>query len=126
VRIKFGRKTTMEDKTIYLIAILASNVITWVMTRRKNRAEAKGSELDNVEKAAKIWRELTEGLTKQFNQEIDELRSRNDQLQKKVEEVQRENGNLKDQMKALEDENKKLTSQLKKLNKKSPSCQELN
>lgn len=40
--------------------------------RRKNKAEAQSSELDNVKKAIEIWRELAQNLEK----EIEELRAK--------------------------------------------------
>ena len=34
----------------------------WFFTRKKSNADAKGSELENVEHAIKIWRETAENL----------------------------------------------------------------
>ena len=56
---------TMEiDLTTYAptIATAAAGVVTTMMAWRKGQSQAKGSELDNVDKAIKVWRELAEGL----------------------------------------------------------------
>ena len=52
------------DLTTYAptIATAAAGVVTTMMAWRKGQSQAKGSELDNVDKAIKVWRELAEGL----------------------------------------------------------------
>ena len=64
----------------------------WFFTRRKTNAEAKGSELENVEQAIKIWRETAEKLSKR----VDELSAEVDELRKDLISVHRENKQLKD------------------------------
>ena len=52
------------DLTTYAptLATAAAGVVTTIMAWRKGQSQAKGSELDNVDKAIKVWRELAEGL----------------------------------------------------------------
>ena len=103
---------------LFISAVPAT--ITWLLARRKNNADAKSGELDNVEKAITIWRNLTEAQEARFNNQIEELRKENCDLQHQVTIVMKENESLKSQMNALESENKKLISQLKIFNKNNP------
>jgi len=64
----------------------------WLFTRKKTNAEAKGSELENVEQAIKIWRETAEKLSKR----VDELSREVDELRNDLISVHRENKQLKD------------------------------
>jgi len=52
------------DLTTYAptIATAAAGVATTIMAWRKGQSQAKGSELDNVNRAITVWRELAEGL----------------------------------------------------------------
>jgi len=106
------------NETLSLIVVSAiTGTITFWATRRKNNADAETSELDNVSKAIKIWRELSEDMEKRFKEEVDELKKENCNLQQRVSIVMKENEELKIQMKQLESENKKLINQLKIFNK---------
>jgi len=64
----------------------------WFFTRKKSNADAKGSELENVEHAIKIWRETAEKLSAR----VDELSLKVEELQKDLITVHRENKALKD------------------------------
>ena len=105
-------------------------LITYLLTRRKYlvdvkkaKAEAKGNEIDNVEKAVKIWRELTEDLKVHFKTDISDLRTDNKLMHSQLEQVLKENNSLRQQMASLEkelkeskNENIKLSEQLKQFN----------
>ncbi len=116
-----------HERLILLIVVLPSlmtAVTTWIFSRRKYRAETQTNELDNVEKAARIWRELSEDLEKRMKDEIRELRSENVTIQDQFTIVLAENKALKEQMSALEKqlkearcENQKLLEELKRFNK---------
>jgi peptidoglycan hydrolase CwlO-like protein len=54
---------------------------------RKAKADARQSELDGVEKAIKIWREMAEEL----REEVDTLKAKVEQLQSRVQELMEEN-----------------------------------
>jgi peptidoglycan hydrolase CwlO-like protein len=81
-----------------IIALLSSSVITglltWMFTRRKVTAEAKGAELDNVEKAVAIWRELATDL----NKKLETLSQKCDALTTEITQLRAENKSLKKQM----------------------------
>lgn len=92
----------MEMDYSWLWATLASagaSFVTWVFTRRKQTAEAEGSELDNVEKAVAIWRQTAEDLHKEINElrqqitdlrrQIGELQSENDRLIREIEKIKK-------------------------------------
>ena len=67
-------------------------LIGWFFTRKKTNAEAKGSELENVEQAIKIWRETAEKLSLR----VDDLSREIDELRNDLITVHRENKALKD------------------------------
>lgn len=67
-------------------------IIGYFVTRKKTNADAKGSELENVEHAIKIWRETAEKLSAR----VDELSLEIDELRKDLVTVHRENKQLKD------------------------------
>jgi hypothetical protein len=64
----------------------------WFFTRKKSNADAKGSELENVEHAIKIWRETAEKLSAR----VDELSKEIDEMRLDLITVHRENKALKD------------------------------
>ncbi len=110
----------MKDIFLVLGPILAVTV-TWVLKRRKTNAEAESLELDNVEKMARIWRNLSGEMEQRFSREIDSLKTENEALQNKINQVMQENRTLKKQMIGLERENKILLEQLKIFNKNNPN-----
>jgi septal ring factor EnvC (AmiA/AmiB activator) len=114
----------MNDLFLIVVPSLLTAITTWVFSRRKYSAETQTNELDNVEKAARIWRELSEDLEKRMKDEIRELRSENVTIQDQFTIVLAENKALKEQMSALEKqlkearcENQKLLEELKRFNK---------
>ena len=114
----------MYDLILIVVPSIVTAVTTWAFSRRKYRAETRADELDNVEKAARIWRELSEDLEKRMKDEIKELRSDNVTIQDQFTIVLAENKALKEQMSALEKqlkearcENQKLLQELKRFNK---------
>jgi hypothetical protein len=67
-------------------------IIGYFVTRKKTNADAKGSELENVEHAIKIWRETAEKLSAR----VDELSKEIDEMRLDLLTVHRENKTLKD------------------------------
>ena len=67
-------------------------IIGYFVTRKKTNADAKGSELQNVEHAIKIWRETAEKLSAR----VDELSKEIDEMRLDLITVHRENKALKD------------------------------
>jgi len=120
----------MNEIMMTSIPTAITAIITYFLTRRKYlvdvkkaKAEAKGNEIDNVEKAVKIWRELTEDLKVHFKTDISDLRTDNKLMHSQLEQVLKENNSLRQQMASLEkelkeskNENIKLSEQLKQFN----------
>lgn len=73
-----------------LVSTLAGSGIGSLVTLRAQRtkanAESSGSELDNVEDAVKIWRELAES----FKNELQQARADNSEITKQVDLLRRE------------------------------------
>lgn len=97
-------KTNLMFEDLFLVVIpsFITAVTTWILSRRKYKAETKSDELENIDKAVKIWRELSEDLEQRLKAEIKELRQANTDIQTRFETVLAENEALKDQMSALE------------------------
>lgn len=55
------------------ITALIGGVAGWFFTRKKQHAELQANELDNVDKAVKIYREVADDLAKQLKTAITEL-----------------------------------------------------
>lgn len=54
----------------YIFAILSTiigSTVTWFFARRKNTAEAQGNEIDNVEKALRVYRDMLSDLEKKVD-----------------------------------------------------------
>lgn len=67
----------------------------WFFGRKKQAAEVKGAELENVQEAIKIWRETA----LQLQQKVEKLETEMEQLRQEVATVHAENIRLKQQMK---------------------------
>lgn len=63
------------------LSAAGSSLVTWLFSRKKQQAETKASELDNVEKAVEIWRKMAEDL----KAEIRENREENNKLRQQLE-----------------------------------------
>jgi len=87
----------MQLNSIIENALIAASTggITWFFTRKKQHAEIKASELDNVEKAISIWRELALDLGKK----VEELSARYDTISQEIVDLRRENRTLKADLK---------------------------
>lgn len=114
----------MNEFLLITLPSVLTGFLTWFFSRKKQKAEVTTNELDNVEKAAKIWRELSEDLEKRLKEEIRELREENTTMQDRFNTVLEENKALKNQMHSLENQlkeahqqNTKLLCELKKFNK---------
>jgi DNA-directed RNA polymerase subunit M/transcription elongation factor TFIIS len=62
---------------ISILPSLVSSLSVYFIMKRKRKADAQGTELDNVEKAVSIWRELSQGLEeklKDLQEQMDTLR----------------------------------------------------
>ena len=86
----------MEINAIIQDVVIAASTatITWIFSRKKQNAEIKKSELDNVEQAIVIWRGLAEDLGKK----VDDLTIKCEALSTEIEALRTENRSLKSNM----------------------------
>lgn len=81
------------------IATAVGSVISFLLGMRRNIAEARKAELDNIEQAIKMWRE-----TAQHQQvEIENLRQQVNGLYAKVSELLEENASLRAEVAQLKE-----------------------
>lgn len=66
-----------------LITAVASSGITYIFTRRKNNAEARGNEIDNVERALKVYREMLTDLETRLDRQAETIQKQ----EKEIEEL---------------------------------------
>jgi len=119
----------MQNIIVTTISSILLSVITFFLARRKylkevDKAETEivSNEIDNVEKATRIWRQLSEDITARLTADIAALRSENEKTREKLNALTRENNALRSQMSSLQKElrlsnteNEKLLRQLKVL-----------
>lgn len=83
----------MELFKEFLIPVLTTFVgalVGWFFSRPKEKAELQTSELDNVDKAVKIYREMIEDLGRKYEKAISDLEKANlriKELENSVEEL---------------------------------------
>ncbi|THU36906.1 hypothetical protein FAM09_18255 [Niastella caeni] len=99
----------MQSNEMILNALtgITTATITWYAARRKNKAETYISELDAVERAVKVWRELGEGMQKKYealHDEVEILRSEVKVLREDNRQLKKENQRLVQQIKTLSGE----------------------
>lgn len=82
----------------------------WFSARKKNNADARMSELDVVEKAIAVWRQMSEDMQKRY----DDLRKRYDSLLERQNAIEDELQGLREDNHRLSRENKTLVNKLKK------------
>jgi predicted nucleic acid-binding Zn-ribbon protein len=82
---------TLSTEIFALISSAVSASIAYIAGKRQANAQVKASELDNVHKAAQIWRELNEKLS----EEINHLREANGFLKNEVCRLEQEVRELK-------------------------------
>ncbi len=118
----------MNEIITSTISAAITAFVTYIFTRRKYLTEvrkvdkeADSSEIDNVEKAIRIWRQLSEDIKVRLTKDIEELRQENMKTREKLNTLIRENHALRHQMSNLEKElnlakleNEKLHQLLKK------------
>lgn len=90
---------------------LVSAATAWVFSKRKYQAEASATEIENVDKAAAIWRELAESL----KMEIEGLKTNQEALLKKNRTLLDEMDKLRTEMVQLETKVISLTRENRKL-----------
>lgn len=76
----------------------ASSTITWYLSKRQYKATVQNTELDAVEKAVAIWRNLAQDLKKEMDEmrvSMEGMRDRIDNLTTELTAVEHENDRLK-------------------------------
>lgn len=99
----------MNEIAGYVIPPLAVAFTTWIFARRKNKAEAdiveadaKANELENVDAAITIWREIAQNLQvelknqqQSFDDKLDAISVQNKELLKKFTALEEDYNSLK-------------------------------
>jgi peptidoglycan hydrolase CwlO-like protein len=94
----------INEMIISALTGVTTATITWYAARNKNKAETYVSELDAVERAVKVWRELGEEMQLKYESLHDEI----ELLRVEVKVLREENRQLKQ-------ENQRLLQQIKTL-----------
>ena len=68
------------------VGVILTAVIGWLLGKRKASADARSTEMDSVDKAITIWRELAQD----FKTEVEELRSEVSQLREENNKLTKE------------------------------------
>lgn len=108
----FITKNALKNKrmTEVIITALLSSVTGltgWIFGRRKNIAQVRTIELDNIEKAVEIWRNLAESYALKLTV-----------IQAEIDKVSAENKSLKVEIDSMRDKLAKLSNDNKTLNRK--------
>lgn len=83
------------------LGTLGGGFVTWLFGRRKQKAETKSNELENVEKGLEIYRKMLDDL----KAEISSLKQEVHTLENKVSDLLQENRSLKTRISELENHN---------------------
>lgn len=78
-----------------VVSVVISFPLGMFFERRKKTAEARGSELDNVEKELELYRMMLDDARKM----IEMLQRRGDSMEEKVNKLRLENQRLKEELK---------------------------
>ncbi|MCO5258675.1 MAG: hypothetical protein M9916_00850 [Crocinitomicaceae bacterium] len=93
----------LETIIINILSPILASGFTWMLARRKFKQEVKQNELENIEKAITIWREVSENLEIKLSNAQDEISKQNELISKQ-----------NDLIKHLTDEIELLRNKLKK------------
>ncbi|MCT4181641.1 hypothetical protein HZP54_16980 [Elizabethkingia anophelis] len=100
----------MNEVVITAVVGIVTSVGTWFAARRKNLADVQTSELDNVEKAVKIYREQLEDIGTRWKEATEETRNMNELYKQALKDL----AELEKRFNTLADENRALIDELKK------------
>lgn len=119
----------MNEVLMMTIPAAVTSIITYVFTRKKSdaeiselranvdkkNAEIDADEINNVERVAKIWRDLSEDLRNRFTADIEEMKTANLVMKQRMNEVHGENAAMRHEMDIVRSENSELKAQLKEV-----------
>ena len=100
----------MNDGILAAIVSILTGVGTWFAARRKNLADVQSSELENVEKAVKFYREQLEDIAKRWREATEEANKMNGLYRQALKDLSQ----LEDRFNNLANENRALIEELKK------------
>lgn len=100
----------MNEFFITTIVGIATGVGGWLTARKRNQAETRITELDVVEKAITVWRNMSDELQKRY----DELQKRYDLIHQQQLAIELELDGFRRDNEKLSRENKELIKKLKK------------
>lgn len=100
----------MSEVLITALVGILTSVGTWFAARRKNLADVQTSELDNVEKAVKFYREQLEDIAARWKAATDEANKMNELYKKAISDL----NSLEIKFNQLAEENRALLEELKK------------
>lgn len=104
----------IDEVLLVVIPSAVTSVITWIFSRRKYRAESAANELDNVQKAQAIYRDIIMDLKK----ELEELREKINVVVAENEALGMRMDELRKELACTRADNKRLIGELKKYNAK--------
>ncbi len=78
----------MQDFILPILTTLATALITWFFTRRKNNADAKSAEIDNEVKSADFYRGLLDDATRRLNEAIDTINNQDLKIKSLMAEIE--------------------------------------
>ena len=64
---------TLKEPLLAFISLFLSTLVGWLFGRRKQQAETQTTELDNVDKAIHIYRQMIDDLSQKYAHAIEEL-----------------------------------------------------
>ncbi|RWX00921.1 hypothetical protein [Flavobacterium cerinum] len=107
----------MNEYILTAIIGIATSCVGWFAAKRKNLAESRATELENVEKAVKMYREMVEDLGAKYKTAISDV----DALSAKYKDAISQLHEAKDQLKRADaqlqlmmEENRHLIEELQK------------
>lgn len=100
----------MNELIFTAIVSAVTGIAGWFAARRQNLAEVRSTEIDNLEKAVKYYREIFEDMASRHKTTIEEL----DYVTKNMEDLKKQVQDLTMQIKMMEDTNATLLEELRK------------
>lgn len=80
--------TAIISSLVGLFCTTVSSFITFLLTKRKYNAEANNQEIDNVNDAFKLFKEMTNDTIRLQNEKIEKLQKENDDLRQQIAHLQ--------------------------------------
>ena len=67
----------LKEPLLAFISLFLSTLVGWLFGRRKQQAETQTTELDNVDTAIHIYRQMIDDLSQKYAHAIEELKKAN-------------------------------------------------